>query len=329
MHHRRLTLRRLSTLMALTALALASATTPARAQPGPTKIVVPFAAGGGTDIYVRMLADELGKRGTRVIVENKPGASAVIAADYVAKSKPDGQTLVVSFMGMLGTNTVLFDKLPYNPEKDFSSVTQIAYQPTILVGRTALPYRNIKEMVEHAKANPGKINRGSPGAAILSNLAPVAFEQSAGIQTTHIPFNGDAQAIQAMLSESIDVYGTSITSSLPHIKSGRFRVLGVMDSKRLPQAPDAPTFQEQGYNFEAPLRYYLSATGGTPKDVVDRLNRAINEVLADPAFIERARAIGMEPSGSSPQEMDRLLRAEIDRWTPMVKALNLPKLDKQ
>jgi tripartite-type tricarboxylate transporter receptor subunit TctC len=183
-------------------------------------------------------------------------------------------------------------------------------------------------MVAYAKANPGKINRGSPGAAILTNLAPIQFEKAVGITTTHIPFNGDAQAIQAMLSDSIDIYGTSITSSLPHIKSGKFRVLGVMDTKRLPQAPDAPTFKEQGYDFVAPLRYYLSAPAGTPKEVVDKLNRSINEVLKDPGVIERARAVGMEPTGATPQEMATLLRAEIDRWVPMVKSLNLPKQDK-
>ena len=321
-------LMRLLGVAAVATAATVATTGTASAQALSTRIVVPFAAGGGTDVYVRMLADEMGKRGTRVLVENKPGASAVIAADHVAKSRPDGQTLVVSFLGMLGTNALLFDKLPYDPQKDFASVTQIAYQPTILVGRTALPYKNIKEMVEHARANPDKINRGSPGAAILSNLAPVAFEQALGIRTNHIPFNGDAQAIQAMLSESIDVYGTSITSSLPHIRSGKFRVLGVMDGKRLPQAPDAPTFKELGYNFEAPLRYYLSAPAGTPKDTIDRLNRAINEALADPAFIERARAVGMEPTGGTPQDMDRLLHAEIERWIPVVKSLNLPKLDK-
>jgi tripartite-type tricarboxylate transporter receptor subunit TctC len=320
---------RRSVLGLLAALSVLTHAAPAAAQDAVTKIVVPFPAGGGTDVYVRMIAEELTKRGTRVIVENRPGASAVIAADYVAKSKPDGRTLVVSFLGMLGTNSILFDKLPYDPQKDFVSVTQIAYQPTIIVGRTSLPYRNIQEMVEHAKANPGKINRGSPGAAILSNLAPVAFEQSLGIKITHIPFNGDAQAIQAMLSESIDIYGTSITSSLPHIKSGKFRVLGVMDSKRLPQAPDAPTFKELGYAFEAPLRYYLSATAGSPKDVIDKLNRSINEVLVDPSFIERARAVGMEPTGGTAQDMDKLLRTEIDRWVPMIKSLNLPKLDKQ
>jgi len=308
-------------------LAISTLAGPALAQQGITRIVVPFNAGGGTDAYVRMLAEEMTKRGTRVIVENKPGGSGVIAADYVAKAKPDGQTLIMSFVGILGTNTVLFDKLPYDPKKDFASVSQIAYQPTIIVGRTELPYKNIKEMVEYAKANPGKINRGSPGAAILSNLAPVLFEKSAGITTNHIPFSGDAQGIQAMLSDSIDIYGTSITGSLPHIKSGKFRVLGVMDDRRLPQVPDAPTFKEQGFDFNAPLRYYLSVPGGTPKDAVAKLNKAVNEVIADPAFVERARTIGMEPRGGTPEEMDKFLNAEIDRWLPVVKSLNLPKFD--
>jgi len=306
-------------------LAASTAFGPAVAQQGVTKIVVPFNAGGGTDTYVRMLSEEMTKRGTRVIVENKPGASGTIAASYVAKAPPDGQTLLMTFVAILGTNTVLFEKLPYDPQKDFKSVTQIAYQPTIIVGRTELPYKNMKEMVAYAKANPGMINRGSPGAAILSNLAPVAFEKSLGISTNHIPFGGDAQAIQAMLSNSIDIYGTSITSALPHIKSGKFRVLGVMDSQRLSQVPDAPTFKEQGYDFNAPLRYYLSVPGGTPKDVIDKLAKAINQVIADPAFVERARAVGMEPRGGGPEAMDKLLHEEIERWIPVVKSLNIPK----
>lgn len=141
----------------------------------------------------------------------------------------------------------------------------------------------------------------------------------------HVPFNGDAPAIQALLSNSIDIYGTSITSSLPHIKSGKLRVLGVMDTKRLPQVPDAPTFKEMGYDFQAPLRYYLSAPAATPKDVIAKLNKSINEVLVDPAFIEKAHAIGMEPAGGSPADMEKLLNGEIARWMPFVKSLNLPK----
>jgi tripartite-type tricarboxylate transporter receptor subunit TctC len=290
-----------------------------------TRIVVPFAAGGGTDQYCRILAQELGKHGMTVIVENKPGASGIIAADYVARAKPDGQTVLVSSLGTLANNSVLYDKLPYDPAKDFAPVTQIAYQPAIIVGRADLPYKNIKEMVEYAKKNPGKINRGSPGAAILTNLAPMVFEKSIGITTTHIPFNGDSPAVQALLGGQIDIHGTSITGSLPYIQAGKLRVLGVMDTQRLPQVPDAPTFQEQGYDMVATLWYSLSVPAGTPKDSIDRLNKAVNQVIADPAFVIRARAIGMEPRGGTPQELSKFVKLESDRWLPVLQSLNLPK----
>ncbi|HQC99345.1 MAG TPA: tripartite tricarboxylate transporter substrate binding protein, partial [Aquabacterium sp.] len=179
-------------------LGLCAALGSAQAQQA-TRIVVPFNAGGGTDQYVRLLAAELTKRGMQTIVENRPGASGIVAADYVARSQPDGLTVLVSSLGTLANNTVLYDKLPYDPQKDFAPVSQIAYQPAIIVGRTDLPYKNIKEMVEYAKKNPGKINRGSPGAAILTNLAPMSFEKSLGISTTHIPFSGDSPAVQALL----------------------------------------------------------------------------------------------------------------------------------
>ena len=306
--------------MVLGLLALGSAL----AQPA-TKIVVPFAAGGGTDQYVRILAAELTKRGTQVVVENKPGASGIVAADYVARSRPDGLTVLVSSLGTLANNTILYEKLPYDPNKDFAPVSQIAYQPAIIVGRADLPYRNIKEMVEYAKANPGKINRGSPGAAILTNLAPLGFEKTAGFSTTHIPFNGDAPAVQALLSGQIDIHGTSITGSLPHIRSGKLRVLGVMDSRRMPQVPEAPTFKEQGFDVEAVLWYSLSVPAGTPKEAINKLNQAVNQVIADPEFVARARAIGMEPRGGTPEELSKFVRTEHDRWVPLLQSLNLPK----
>jgi len=290
-----------------------------------TRIVVPFAAGGGTDQYCRILAQELTKRGMQVIIENKPGASGIIAADYVARAKPDGQTVLVSSLSTLANNSVLYDKLPYDPAKDFAPVTQIAYQPAIIVGRADLPYRNIKEMVEYAKKHPGKINRGSPGTAILTNLAPMAFEKSVGISTTHIPFNGDAPAVQALLGGQIDIHGTSITGSLPHIRTGKLRVLGVMDTKRLPQLPDAPTFKEQGYDMEATLWYSLSVPAGTPRDAIDRLNKAVNQVIADPEFVAKARGIGMEPRGGTPEELAKFIKVESERWVPMLQGLNLPK----
>lgn len=291
----------------------------------PAKIIVPFPPGGGTDQYVRLLASELNKRGMQVIVDNKPGASGIVAADFVARSRPDGQTILMSSLGILASNTVMYDKLPYDPAKDFAPVTQIAYQPSIVVGRPDLPYKNIKEMVAYAKSHPGKINRGSPGASILTNLAPMAFEKMAGISTTHIPFSGDAPGLQALLGGQIDIHGTSITGPLQHIRAGKMRVLGVMDSQRLSQVPDAPTFKEQGYDIEALLWYSLSVPSATPRDVIDRINKAVNQVIADPEFVARARAIGMEPRGSSPEELGRFIKTEFDRWVPLLQSLNLPK----
>ena len=305
-------------------LGLCAALGSAQAQQA-TRIVVPFNAGGGTDQYVRLLAAELTKRGMQTIVENRPGASGIVAADYVARSQPDGLTVLVSSLGTLANNTVLYDKLPYDPQKDFAPVSQIAYQPAIIVGRTDLPYKNIKEMVEYAKKNPGKINRGSPGAAILTNLAPMSFEKSRGISTTHIPFSGDSPAVQALLGGNIDIHGTSITGSLPHIRSGRLRVLGVMDSKRMPQVPEALTFKEQGFDLEATLWYSLSVPAATPKDVIQRLNRAVNDVIADPQFVEKAQAIGMEPRGGTPEQLAKFIQVEADRWLPVLQSLNLPK----
>lgn len=291
----------------------------------PLRIVVPFAAGGGTDQYARLLAAELTQRGNQTIVENKPGASGIVAADAVARSKADGSTLLMSSLSILASNTVMYDKLPYDPVKSFAPVTQIAYQPTIIVGRADLPYKNIKEMVAYAKAHPGKINRGSPGASILTNLAPMAFESMAGIRTTHIPFNGDSPGLQALLGNQIDIQGTSITGPLQHIKAGKMQVLGVMDAKRLPQVPDAPTFKEQGYDIEALLWYALSAPSATPRDTIDKLNRMVNQVLADPNFVARAQAIGMEPRGGTPEALAAYVKSETERWIPLLQRLDLPK----
>jgi tripartite-type tricarboxylate transporter receptor subunit TctC len=310
----------------ITRILLATAVTCGSASAQPvTKFVVPFAAGGGTDVYVRMVAAEVAKAGLPVIVENKPGASGNIAADYVAKSRPDGLTVFVGTNSTMANNTVLFNKLPYDPLKDFVPVTHIGYQPMIIVARTDLPYSTLQEMVAYAKANPDKINRGSPGAGIISNLAPLMFERQAGIRTTHVPFNGDAPGLQALLSGSIDIHGTSITASLPHVQSGKLRVLGVMDNKRLPQVPNAPTFKEAGYDVEAYAWYTLVAPAGTPREPIERLNKAVNQVLAREEFIAKARAAGMEPRGGSPEELGKFIRQEYDRWVPLLRSLELTK----
>lgn len=289
------------------------------------KIVVPFGAGGGTDAYARMVAAEASKAGLPVVVENKVGASGIIAADYVAKSRPDGFTVLIGSNGVLVNNTVLFDKLPYDPQKDFVPVAHIGYQSPLLVGRVDLPYSNIKDMVAYAKANPGKINRGSPAAGSISNLAPMMFERLAGIRTTHVPFNGDPPALQALLSGDLDVYGTTITAALPHVQSGKLRVLGVFGNQRLQQVPNAPTAKESGYDVEAEGWYCFVVPTGTPREAIDRLNKVVNQVLVREDFIAKARAMGFEPRGGSPEDLGKHIRAEHDRWVPFLRSLNLPK----
>lgn len=291
----------------------------------PLKIVVPFTPGGGADQYVRQLSAALGQHGVSAIVENKPGASGILAADAVAHAKADGQTVLISSLATLAINTVVFERLPYNPSKDFTAVSHIGYQPALIVGRADLPYKNLKEMVEYAKANPGKINRGSTGPNTMANLAQVKFEQTAGISTTHVPFNGDTPALQALIGGSIDIHITSITAILGHVKSGKLRVLGVMDARRLPQVPDAPTFREMGYDMQASLWYTMSAPAATPKSQVERLNQAINQVMADPEFIAKAGTMGMEPRGGSVDDVRNFVAKESDYWIPIFKSLNLPK----
>lgn len=310
----------MKSLIARLLLATAMVCGPASAQQV-VKFVSPFAAGGGSDVYTRLVASELSKAGTQVIVENKPGASGAIAADYVAKSRPDGLTLFVGSTTTMVFNPSQVAKLPYDPLKDFVAVSQIGYQPIILVGRPDLPYSNLKEMVAYAKANPGKINRGSPGAGTPTNLGVLLFERMAGIQTTHVPFNGDAPALQALLGGNLDIYGTTPTGPMAHVQSGKLRVLGVFDSKRLTQMPNAPTMKESGYDIEAYGWFALVAPTGTPREAIDRLNKAINQVLTSDDFIAKARAMGMEPRGGSPEQLARYIRSEHDRWTPLLASL--------
>jgi tripartite-type tricarboxylate transporter receptor subunit TctC len=291
----------------------------------PMRIVVPFAAGGGSDTYTRLLAAELTKDGLNTIVENKPGASGIIAAQHVARSQPDGTTLFLGTNSTMGNNTVLFEKLPYDPFTDFTPVSSIAYQPAIIVARTDLPYKTLQEMVAYAKANPGKINRGSPGTGIITNLAPVMFEKKAGITTLHVPFNGDTPGFQALLGGSIDIFGTTITGAFPHVQAGKIRVLGVMDGKRLPQVPDVPTFKEAGYDIEAYAWYSLVAPAGTPPDAVEKINRAVNAVLKREDFIAKAREMGMEPRGGSAADLGRFIKSEYDRWVPLLKTMDIKK----
>jgi tripartite-type tricarboxylate transporter receptor subunit TctC len=290
-----------------------------------TRIVVPFNAGGATDSYVRAIADEMTKRGIQTIVENKPGASGMIAADAVARAKPDGLTLFMGSNSTLANNVVLFEKMPYDPFKAFTPVSHIGYQPSILIARANAPFKDLKEFIAYAKANPGKVNRASVGAGNITNLAGVMLDKAAGISTTHIPYTGDPLAIQALLGDQVDVYVGSLTLALPHTQSGKLRVLGVFDSKRLEQMPEVPTLKEAGYNLDAYAWYCLVAPSGTPAATVDKLNKTINEILASKEFAATAAQLGVVRRGGTPQELSRFIQAEYDKWAPLITELGLAK----
>jgi tripartite-type tricarboxylate transporter receptor subunit TctC len=290
-----------------------------------TRIVVPFNAGGATDSYARAIADEMTRRGIQTLVDNKPGASGMIAAEAAARAKPDGLTLFMGSNSTLANNVVLFEKMPYDPFKAFTPVAHIGYQPSILIARASAPFKDLKEYIAYAKANPGKVNRASVGAGNITNLAGVMLDKAAGITTIHIPYTGDPLAIQALLGDQVDVYVGSLTLALPHTQSGKLRVLGVFDSKRLEQMPEVPTLKEAGYDLDAYAWYCLVAPTGTPAATVDKLNKTINEILASKEFAAKAAQLGVVRRGGTPQELGRYVQAEYDRWAPLITELGLAK----
>ena len=289
-----------------------------------TRIVVQYDAGGPPDVYARSLAQEMSKSGAQVIVENKTGASGVIAAQYVAKARPDGHTLLLGANSTIVFNTVLFEKLSYDPLKDFTPVSLVGYQPNVLYTRIDAPFATLREMVSYAKANPGKLNRASVGVGTITNLAGMMFEKTAGITTTHVPYSGQTPVMQALLGGQVDIsFGAMGENSLALVRGNKLRLLGVMDATRQSQAPAVPTFKESGYDVESYAWYGLFAPAGTPSQVVDKINRQVNQILAQEDFVARGAFGGINARGGSPSDLERFIKAEFDRWVPVLKSVGL------
>jgi tripartite-type tricarboxylate transporter receptor subunit TctC len=291
-----------------------------------TRIVVSYAAGGPFDSLIRPVAAELSKNGEQFIIENKPGASGIIAAEYVKRAPPDGRTVLVGANSTIVNNSMLFAKLPYDARKDFKPLGLIGYQPNMIVARADLPYTTLPQMVAYAKANPGRINRASVGAGTITNMGGVLFDKAAGIQTTHVPYGGEALVVTALLGGQVDIYAGAISAStVEMVKAGKLRVLGVFDSKRLETLPDVPTVKEFGYDVEAAAWYGLFAPAATPDDVIAKVSRALQEVLSRPDMAARGRANGIETRPTGPDGLAKFVAAEYQRWTPIIESLNLPK----
>ena len=308
-------------------LAAAVASSAAMAQAWPTKpisLVVPFAAGGTTDVLARALGERLSRAlGQPVIIESKPGAGATIGADYVAKAKPDGYTLLVGAVHHTIASSV-YRKLPYDFQKDLVPITTIAMVPNVLVVNANTPVKNVNELVALVKAQPDKGNYGSNGNGTAQHLIGTQFQQQTGTRLQHIPYKGSGPLATDLLGGQILMSFDTITPVLPHIKAGKLRPLAVTTAKRSPALPDVPTLQEAGLkDFDIGTWFGVLAPVGTPKPVLDRLSAEATKIIQSPDFRKRMDDIGAQPVGNSPAEMAAQIRSETDKFSLLVKAGNV------
>ncbi len=295
----------------------------------PVRIVVPFNAGGTTDILARAVAQELGKAlGQSFVVENKAGAGGNIGADLVAKAAPDGYTLLMGTVGTQSINKWLYARMPFDPQKDFQPITLVAGVPNVMVVNTekakAQGIDSVQDFIRHAKANPGKLNMASSGNGTSIHLAGELFKAMTGVFMTHFPFTGSNPALMSLMAGDMDVMFDNLPSAMPHIKSGRLKALAVTSSARSSALPDVPTVEEAGgptlKGFEASSWFGLLAPAGTPMDIVNRVQQETAKALATPAMKERLQLQGAIPSGNTPAQFAQLIDRELKKWQPVVKA---------
>jgi tripartite-type tricarboxylate transporter receptor subunit TctC len=314
--------------IALAAALFVAAAAPAPAQTWPAKIVhimVPFGPGSTPDIVARIIADGLKKEypDSAFVVENKPGASGNIGTDAVAKAAPDGGTIGVSIGGPLAINTLLFSKLPYDPKKDITAVTQLITQPSALAVNPDLKVKTVQDLVTLIKANPGKYNFASIGNGSLSHLAMEAIAIKAGTRLVHLPYPSSPQAVTAIIRNDAQMGCLPAISVVPQAKAGKLKVLAVSTAKRSPYLPDVPTLKESGIDVEADAWMGLIAPGGMPKPMVDRINKDVVAIIKQPDVKQKLGATLMEPVGSSPEDFRALIDREVARWAPVIKAANV------
>jgi tripartite-type tricarboxylate transporter receptor subunit TctC len=290
----------------------------------PITLVVPFAAGGPTDVVARTLGASMSKTlGQTVVVENKLGAGGTVAANYVAKAAPDGYTFFIHHNGM-ATSTALYRKLAYDPLKDFEFVSQAVEVPMTMLARKDFPASNLQEMVAYIRANKDKINLANAGLGAVSQLCGMMFQRAIGVQLTEVPFQGTAPAMNALLGGQVDVLCDQTTQTVPQIKAGNVKLYGVTTKSRVKVLPNAPTLQEQGLkDFEVVVWHGIYAPKGTPKAIVDRMNVAVRTALKDPDVVRRMDDLGAEivpDSTNTPEALHTWLKSEIDKWGPVIKA---------
>ncbi len=287
----------------------------------PIRLIVPFSAGGAADIIARLMASGMGKDlNVQFVVDTRPGAGTVLGTDIAAHSNPDGYTLVLVATAH-ATNPGLVGKLPYDSLNDFAPITLAVDTPLVIVVPAALPAASLRELIELAKARPQRMTYGSAGQGTSGHLAMELLTLKAGVSMTHVPYKGASQALVDLLGAQIQVLCTSTLPALPHVRSGQLRGLAVTSAARSRAVPDIPTVAEAAQlpGFRASSWYALLAPARTPGDIVRRLNAAATQALRSPAVTEQLLAQGAEPIASTPVELDRFLRAEIETWTNVIR----------
>lgn len=299
---------------------------PAAAQNYPTRpirVVVPYTPGGITDVTTRIVALELSKAVQQnVLVDNRPGANSILGVEIVSKASPDGYTLA-SVIAAHAANQTLYPKLPYDSIKSFAPVSLLATAPLIVCANPGLPAKDARELVALAKAKPGSLSFGSSGIGAAAHLTTELLMLNTGIRMTHVPYKGTAPALQALISGEIQLLLDTPSSLLPHVRSGKIKVLGMASEKRIAAAPDIPTLIETGVNVTGGTWVGWLAPAGSPRAAIDRLGREIGLILQRQDVRERFAQMGIDPVGSNPAEFERFLKEEVEKWAKVIRAANV------
>jgi len=314
---------RIALALSLFMFMLAALPSPAAAQTYPTRpirIIVPYPPGGTSDILARSLSEKLtGSLGQAVVVENKPGANGNVGADLVAKSSPDGYTLLLADIGALAISPSVYPTLPFDPVRDFAPVTMVAYSPHILVVNPAVPVNSVQELVALARAKPGKLNFAISGVGGAPHLAGVEFALRTGVKWEYIPYKGGSQAIADVAAGQADVTLNGMLATYPLVKGGKLKLLAVSSARRVSAIPDVPTIAESGLpGFETGSWQGVIAPPETPREIVARLNAEIGRILALPEMRDRLGNQGADVRTNSPEEFATFIRTEKDKWAKVV-----------